>query len=453
MSTLKPAKPVLHIIRLSITNFGIIKAAAIHPDGSPVVLAGDNAQGKSTVLASIESVLFGRKLAAPVTTGQDKAQIKLELAEPGGTKAIYRIEQIIRNDEDGVPNYNLKIMDAEGKQVPSPVKFIESLIQSGAALDPTEIMQAKPGERPETFAKRQAEILMERMGLSAKAKKLDAEIEAKATERKLAKQAAEALQSRLDAIEVPPGTPDTPVDVADLSAKIGTYQQLQNEREKQAEKKQQAEERRERAFKAHQEALAAADRAQTALDKAAEELNAIRETVEEFDEINPPAGIAASLADAQAKMANANAINAAVLRKKDRKTISAELATAEAEASSLNSELEKVREARLDLVRKVKLPIEGLKLTADALLFNGQPLVQESTGNQIRVCSQLAMAEEPECRVLFLREGALMNSKNRQIVYDVAAERGWSVWEERFSETPVAGALWVEAGRVTEPEA
>lgn len=444
------ANPILHIIRLTVTNFGIIKAAAIHPDGSPVILAGDNGAGKSTLLLAIESVLYGRKLAAPVTTGQDKAQIKLELAEPGGTKAIYKIEQIIKNDEDGAPCYNLKIMDAEGKQVPSPVKFIESLILSGAALDPTEIMNPRPGERPETFAKRQAETLMERMGLSAKAKKLDTEIEEKAAARKKANETVESLQTRLDAIEVPKGTPDTPVDVGDLGSRITEFTNLKAQREKLNEQLKSATETVNRAIADVAKAEKALKEAKAG--QAAEEQKelALRETLGEFDELNPPEGVESGLAAAHEKLQNANEINAAVAKKKERKQLSAELATAEAEASTHQSELDALRDKRLDLVRKVKLPVEGLKLTAEALLYKDKPLIQESTGNMTRVCAELAMAEEPECRVVFIREGSLINAKNKQIIFDVAEKRGYQVWVESFSEKPLENALWIEGGRVEE---
>lgn len=439
MSTKKP----LHIIRLSLTNFGIIEAAAICPDsGQPLILAGDNGQGKSTVLNAIESVLFGRKLAEPITHGQEKAEIKLELAEAGATKPLYRIEQVIKQGKDG-PAVGLKVYDADKKQVPSPRDFINSLIASGAALDPTEIMQARPGERPETFAKRQAETLMTRLGLSEQAKTLDEQIKTKAEARKKAKDDAEGLQSRLEALEVPPGTPDEPVDVAELGTKIATYKQLETERQTIVEKLDSA-------FTASAKAKKAYEQAKKEWEAAVHHAEQTKEMLNTFQDLNPSEGIAKALSEAQESLSTANATNAAVNKKRDRKALSAQLAEAEGKTSRLTTELEKLRKERLDLVRNAKLPVEGLELTEDALLFNGKPLAQESTGNRLRVCSLLAMAEQPDCRVLFLREGSLMNNANRAIIYEVAAERGYSVWEERFSETPIDGALWIEGGKVSE---
>jgi DNA repair exonuclease SbcCD ATPase subunit len=442
MSTKKP----LHIIRLSLTNCGIIEAAAICPDtGKPTVLCGDNGQGKSTVLNAIESVLFGRKLAEPITHGQDKAEIKLDLAEAGETKPLYRIEQVVKKTPTG-PVYGLKVYDADKKQVPSPRDFINSLIASGAALDPTEIMQARPGERPETFAKRQAETLMERLGLSAQAATLDAQIADKAETRKIAKNAAEALQSRLEALEVPTGTPDDPVDVAELGSKIATYKQLEAERGK-------LEEKVKNAVSSVEHTRAQLEAAQKAWD-AARDLEANSTSMlEHFNEMNPKEGLASAIQDAQERLSTANATNAAVTKKRDRKALSVQLAEAEGKTSRLTTELDKLREQRLDIVRNAKIPVEGLELTESALLYNGAPLAQESTANRIRVCCLLAMSEAPECRVLFLREGALMNSANKAQVYAMAAERSWQIWTEEFSETPKDDALWISAGTVSETPA
>lgn len=446
MSTAKQKTP-LHILRLSISNYGIIQAAAIDPDGNPIILAGDNGAGKSTVLNAIESVLFGRRMAEPVTKGKDKALLKLELAEVGETKPLYKIEQIIKKEKDG-PVYAIKVLDAEGKQVPSPVKFIESLIASGAALDPTAIMQPRPGERPETFAKRQAETLMERFGLSKKAKALDAQIEAKAAERKSAKEKVDSLQAQLDAIEVPKGTPDAPLDVSDLAKRLTEMNNLDGERSKLADKVNSKKESLERAQKAYNDAEAAFNKAKEALAGAKKDLSDMESTAQEFEEMSPAAGIAAAVAEIQTKLSNANEINAAVQKKVQRKRLSAELSAAETLHNDADTELARIREERLELVRKAKLPVPGLTLTDEALLFNGKPLVQESTGNQIRVCSELAMAEEPDCRVIFLREGSLTNAANRKIIYESAIARGWQVWEEHFSEQPMDGALWIEGGKV-----
>jgi hypothetical protein len=166
--------------------------------------------------------------------------------------------------------------------------------------------------------------------------------------------------------------------------------------------------------------------------------------------MNPKEGLASAISEAQERLSTANATNAAVTKKRDRKALSVQLAEAEGKTSRLTTELDKLREQRLDIVRNAKIPVEGLELTPEALLYNGKPLSQESTGNRIRVCSLLAMAEDTGSRVIFLKESALMNESNRQIIYKVAQERQFQIWEERFSETPIDGALWIEAGRVLE---
>lgn len=442
-------KPPLQIIQLRITNFGIIRAAAILPDGSPVILAGDNGQGKSTVLLAIESVLFAKKLAKPITTGADKAKLELELGEAGTTKPIYTIEQIIKDGADGKPLYNLKVIGADGKQVPSPSEFIKSLMESGAALDPTAIMQPRPGERPETLAKRQAEQLMERLGLTERAAELDKAIEKLTGDRKVANDNTDRLKARLGAMEVPKGTPDVPLDISALAKEQSELNGLMAQRQRLCDKigpKRESVKGAELRVSELEKMLATAKETLAGAKKLATDADS---ELVDFDETNPPEGVQDALNGVMEKLTNANAINGAVQKKQERKQLSTELTEAEAKAGTLTKELDTAREERLNLVREAKLPLEGLELTADALLYKGKPLVQESTGNQIRICAELAMAENPECRVLFIREGSLTNHKNKQIIYDVAQEKGWQVWEEAFSEQPIKDALWVEGGEVT----
>jgi DNA repair exonuclease SbcCD ATPase subunit len=448
MKTEPATSTPLHILSLTLVNVGIIKAAAINPDGSPVILAGDNGAGKSTILNAIESVLHNRKLADPVTHGQERGNIRMELGEPGSTTPLYRIEQIIKKGTDGEDCWNLKIVDAEGKQVPSPTAFIESLIASGAALDPTEIMQPRPGERPETFAKRQAETLMERLGLTEQAKGLDEQIKEKAARRTEVNKEVESRRARMEAIQLPANTPSEPVDVSAVTERLLEYKGLQTKRERLSEQKATKDASHAHAVQTTSKLraeLKAADEREQAAKKEAE---GAAEMLEHFDDMNPIEGVQKAIGEMETVIKSATETNAAVAKRKERNLLSTELATAEQSAHALTTEISSLREQRLDLVRSAKLPVEGLELTEDALLFRGKPLAKESTGNRIRVCAMLAMAEKPDCRVLIIREGSLTNRKNLQIIYDLARERGYQTWVEAFSEQPQQGALWIEGGRV-----
>lgn len=439
--------PTLHILSLAITNNGIIEAMHIEPKtGKPVVLAGTNGAGKTTALNAIESILSDAKIA--IRKGEDKATVKMELSEPGDTQPIFQIKRTV-TDRNGKKGDALEILDKDGKQISSPRKFIDELIGSGAALDPTEIMQPRPGEKPETFAKRQADTLMERLGIKSKAEKLDETIKTLMDTRKNTKADLDSAQARVDAIVIPKGTPDTAVDVVKLSEKIRGLDQIIRDETNHidhAARMREAEVKAEREVAELEQKLV---KAQTALLNAKSyketAVKAMEAAISAAEKAKP------ALEKLKTELATANQTNAAVQDRKTQKDLKTEVTAKQAKVDSYTKQIEDARDARLNLVKEAKIPVAGLVLTDAGLFYNGISLQNESQGNRARVCALLAVSETSvRAKILMLREGSLISKENRQIVYDIAQEKGWQVWEERFAEVKPKDGLWIVAGELKE---
>ncbi len=434
----------LHILQLRVTNYGILKDAHITPiPRTPTVLAGDNGQGKSTTLNAIESILSGSKIARPIRNGETKALIQIVLGDPTTGDAVYTVERKLT----AAGGDALVIKDPEGKQVPSPAKFMASLIGSGSAIDPTEIMQARPGEKAETFAKRQAQTLLERLGLAEKMDAIEAQIKTQFDARKIQNSRVDDLTRDVETSQnYPASTPDAPVDVAKASlvitacnGTISAYTKAQEDAEKANQEKTQAMldvEEAEAALKQKQAAYGVAAKKHLDLAMAVVAQSSLAEAAE------------ADLKVQQAKLSSANEINANVTRKLAHKAAKAKLETATKEAHALTTKIEELRKSKTDLVKTAKLPVDDLEFTDDGLLYKGLPLSQESTGIQTRVCSLMAMAEQPQCRVILLRNATLLNTANRAIIHEIAKEQGYQVWEEVFTETKPEDGLWIVEGEI-----
>ena len=63
------------IVKLDVENIMRVNAVHIEPDGNVVILGGNNAQGKTSVLDAISMAIGGTRLCpdVPIREGQDEA--------------------------------------------------------------------------------------------------------------------------------------------------------------------------------------------------------------------------------------------------------------------------------------------------------------------------------------------------------------------------------------------
>jgi DNA repair exonuclease SbcCD ATPase subunit len=119
-------------------------------------------------------------------------------------------------------------------------------------------------------------------------------------------------------------------------------------------------------------------------------------------------------------------------------------------------ELNKINkeEALEDALAEGPFKIKGLKLTEDGLMIENEegqlvPFKQGSAARQIRISLGIGMAANPKLRVMYIRDGSLLNDKNMQIVREMAEENDYQVWVEVVSrnENDKMG-VYIEDGRV-----
>jgi len=128
----------MKIIQLTTEQFKAIDAIEIKPDGDPIVLTGDNAQGKSSILDSIYAAITGKMPSKPIKDGKNKAKIRLDLGE-------ITIERRITDNAS-----YLELKDAEGNKVNSPQKVLNELL-GALTFDPLEFTRMKPKDQRESL--------------------------------------------------------------------------------------------------------------------------------------------------------------------------------------------------------------------------------------------------------------------------------------------------------------
>jgi hypothetical protein len=97
------------------------------------------------------------------------------------------------------------------------------------------------------------------------------------------------------------------------------------------------------------------------------------------------------------------------------------------------------------------MPIEGLGVDGDDdglhVTYQGVPFVQISTAEQLRVSTAIAMAGNPELRILRISDGALLDDNSMAILRDMATEHDFQLFVELVRPNEATGII-LEDGRI-----
>ena len=114
-----------------------------------------------------------------------------------------------------------------------------------------------------------------------------------------------------------------------------------------------------------------------------------------------------------------------------------------------DSEIKKVDAEKKQRIAEMKLPIDGLGFSDDGktVLFNNIPFSQSSSSERVRIAMALAIVQNPNLKVIQIRDGSLLDSDSLAQIADMAEENGFQVWVERVDETGLSGIV-IEDGEI-----
>ena len=487
----------MQIVKLTTKNFKALRLLEIDDAGSVVTLSGDNGSGKSSVLQAIGAALGGKAYQPerPVHGDADRGEVSILLDD--GT----RIGLTVR--PDGARS--LTVIGADGVKIAEPQKWLDR--QLGAmAFDPLAFAQQKPKDQAEQLRKvigldlteidrKIAALEVERLGLGrdkdradGAAKILPRYADAPAAPLDLvplhmAAQSREAAVSRRADLAERAAAADAEADacdadVADLDRRMSRRATVEAERviKAHADLDSEANElQRQREELARQLAAvdakiasiaerkaAAAGRVKAELDAAAEELQS-RRTKTAVRAAGLRAQAAGYRSDAasvevpdtdelQAKIAAATEANRKVAANATA-TAADRAATAAMDAWQMcQREIEDLRRQRLATIRACAMPIEGLGFDNDGLVtFNGRPLTDASHAQQVITGMAIALAGNPQLRIVLMDEANSLDRKSLALVCAKAVEMHAQVWMARIEGGD--GAIMIEDGERARPTA
>jgi len=400
----------MKIVKLTAENVKRLRAVEITPDGNTVVIAGRNAQGKSSVLDAIWMALAGgagaKETSRPIRDGETKASVVLDLGDLVVTRKWTQA------------GTTLEVAAQDGARYGSPQTILDGLI-GRLSFDPLAFA--------EQDAKHQLQMLLDVVELPFDPVELDARRRGVFEKRTDVNREVKRVEAQLAGL--PPAFGDVPDE--EISA-VAVAEEL-----RQAE-----DARRRRDMLQERVTFAKADvvRAREALQQADEAHAAL---VVEFTALPDPIDVE----PLRAQLASVDATNAAVRVEQERKRLTVELETQQKLSARSTKELAAIDKEKADAIAAAKMPLEGLSFDEDGVLYQGVPFSQASSAERLRVGLAIAMAMNPKIRVIRITDGSLLDSENLALIEEMAGEHDFQCWIERVDESGSVG-ITIEDGQV-----
>lgn len=422
------------IISLTSENVKRLTAVNITPEGNVVIIGGDNAQGKSSVLDSIAMALGGADEipVMPVREGAEKAKIIAKL-----DNGI-----VIKRTFTAAGGTALVVETEDGAKYSSPQAMLDKLTGK-LTFDPLAFTLLEP--------KQQAEALRKLVGIDfAEQDKARKKLYEERTLQNRQNQQQEAL---IAAMPFHMDAPAEEVNTAALMAELDAA----------------------RAHNAQKTAIEAQiTRASTSLNNEREKsaairreilslegrLRSLRETLPAQEENEKKAGAAhdaAIAADFDFKpidetpireaLATAAVVNKKVQEAKAHKNAVASLDSLRKLSDDLTAKIEAIDKHKEGVLSGAKFPVAGLSFNESGVTFNGIPFSQASAAQRLRVSVAMAAALNPRMRVMLVRDGSLLDAKSMSLLAELAAEHNLQIWIERVGDQDKC-AIVIEDGAV-----
>lgn len=395
----------MKIIELRAENVKRLKAVHITPDGTLQVVGGRNAQGKSSVLDAIWLALGGGKAgkstAKPIRDGEDTAYVTLNLGDLVITRTWAQ------------SGTTLKVTSGDGANYSSPQKMLDALV-GRLTFDPLEFTRLS--------AKDQRDALLGLVDLPVDIDALDRERATAYDQRTEVGRQGKAIGD----VSVDPSLPEVETSMSDAVAALRDAEQRAGEVT--------------RAEFAVVQANAEVEDARNRLKVAEQELasaTANRDQLGDAPDTAPLAARLETLEEENQRVRANNQTREQVARKDELRD----------QYAALTEQIEALDTQKQEALASAVFPVDGLGFDDSGVTYSGVPFSQASSAEQIRVSLGMAMAANPDLRVIRIMDGSLLDDDAMTAIREQVAERDFQLWIERVGDAD-EGAVIIEDGAV-----
>ena len=400
----------LHISSVAVENFKRLKEVDIDSLGNVVIVGGRNAQGKSSLIDAIWNTLGGKQRAVtrPIRDGETKASAEIVVEDPEGGGFV-----VTRVWKQGKPS-TLTVKPIDGKAaIGQAQSFLDKFIGS-FAFDPLEFAEQDP--------KKQRQTLIDLIGVDVT--ELDRAYDVAYEGRLEQGREVRRIEGALASLERPGrDVPEDYVSVIALSDELEAVNRVET---------------RINEMKARVSIID-----QEIADYMAER----EELITKVDQGNGWLSGRRSVDTIRDELQNAETLNASVRDAERWRETKAELKQAEMRHAELEKRVEAAKQAKIDVLAKANLPLEGLSFDEEGILYNDVPFTQASAAERRRVSVAIAMAMNPDLRVICLKDASLLDDESKAEIIAQAEANDFQLFLEVVGK-PGGETIVIEDGEV-----
>lgn len=436
--------PPMTVVRLSVDAFKRIEAAEVTPTATGIVpVRGRNGAGKSSLIESMLAALLGAKASPelPITEGHHTAEVVVDLG------AIV-VERKWTRDSGGKAKPKLVVRDANGGSLSSPQAVLDSLV--GTFADPVAFLSMKPDEQTRT--------VLAVVGLADTLEELEAAERGAVERRRDVKRDADRAKKALQALAAEVAQlPDAgELDVKALSDELEAANRANAEGENARLALEGAVAKGKLLADAVADEKARIEELEAELAAARETLahreQAVKDARTEYAALKAKADAytPVDVAPIRAKLDAAREVAGAQAKREMHAKAMAEHETLAADAATCEDLVTEARDAIARLLGTTDFPVDGMSYDPDAkqITIGGIPFSQASSAERLVAAASVAMAGNPKIRVLFVREGSLVDDRMTATLAKLAEERGFQFWFEVVDSHRDGPGIYIEDGAV-----
>jgi len=412
----------MRIVELIVENFKNITIAEVTPTGGTVIISGENGAGKSALINAFWMAL-DRKGAIkenpdPIKHGEDNAKVVVDLGKYIVTRTWTKADTY------------LKIENADGAVFKSPGAMLNSLIGE-LSFDPQAFTMKNEMDQLNT--------LISILDLPIDIPALDAQRDDLYKARTRVNRDIIALKSQRDGIVIPDGTPDDEESATDIMADFQAASDLITENNKIRDALGLAESKKRNCTNNIVEIKEELAREE---DEQAGYASEIMELTARIDELEDP-----DLEAFKCNISDVDKKNALVRKKQEREKIMDRLSAQEQTSKNHTQDIEDIDAEKADAIKNASMPVPGLSFDDTGVLYNETKLKGCSTFEQMKVSIGIAMAVNPDLRVIRITDGSLIDDNNMKAIEEMAEEHDFQVWIERVDSSGKMG-VFIQEGKI-----